>query len=368
MAFKEFIESQGYELLGEPKVGGFAIVVKVRHVKNNYIRAFKILKEAVFNQESKAYKDFVKEFETLRKLGDGNHPNIVRVYQRHLINNQAIVEMEYVEGEDLRNYLVANDNFLSVEEVSRLVEQIGSALSYCHRNGVKHNDIHSGNIIRKENGEFVLLDFGLAFLGDRVERSSLTRYGAPEYKAPEKWKNEKDELTEQSDIYSFGVVMFGYLAGRVPFCGDPNLNSTARNYELMKAHLQETPPRIFDLRKRYYEQAHPGETYEQDYPQWLEDVILKCLEKDPKKRFKDGKELYERIVEHLGEERSVYNAAEYLKLKRLYDELLSEKQKIEKEYDELNRRLNELKFCVNCGIKAESPRARFCRICGKKFN
>lgn len=327
-----------YTLLGELGSGGFAKVYKVRHNKLGYIRAIRVLNEPVTNEDSPTYQKFLRECKVLLRLGNGCHHNIVHIYQPRLLDSHAVVEMDYVDGKDISHYLNENGNFLPVDEVLRMTEEISSALAYCHEDIYKfcmdpdednlesdpidggklliddatrkrliekykviHNDIHSGNIMRRGDGTFVLLDFGLAITdGDDVRKSSRHENGAVEFKAPEKWEDDRS-LTEQSDIYSFGVVMYEYLAGRVPFPYDKSLSSTEATYKLSKQHKEQRPSGIFDLRKAYYEAKYPGKTYEKDYPDWLEAVIMKCLEKDPINRFKNGKELNECIVGHLNE-------------------------------------------------------------------
>ena len=244
--------------------------------------------------------------------------------------------MDYVDGMDLFHYIKEQKGFVPTEDVLHLLTGIGSALAYCHKDiykfcmdkeednlkddpndGTKvlldtktierlidkyrviHNDIHSGNIIRREDGNFVLLDFGLAIEGNDVVRSSRKRNGAPEFKAPEKWDNES-LLTTQSDIYSFGVVLYEYITGRVPFQFDKkNSNPSEAEYLLGKAHKEQQPPSIFELRKEAFEKAHPGATYEKDYPDWLEKVVMRCLAKSPAERFKDGKELHDFVMESI---------------------------------------------------------------------
>ena len=333
---------QEYTMLDELGRGGFATVYKVRHNELHYIRAIRVLNETIVDASSTTYQKFLHECKVLLRLGNGNHPNIVHIYQPRLLDNKALVEMDYVDGLDIQHYLKQSQFFVSTEEVVRMAMQMSSALAYCHEDIYKfcmdrdadnlqddpndgskvlvddktrkrliekykviHNDIHSGNIMRREDGNFVLLDFGLAINGDEVVRSSRRKNGAPEFKAPEKWDNEA-VLTEQSDIYSFGIVLYQCLAGRVPFPLDTkNPNSTEAEYLLSKAHQQSLPPSIEDIRKVFFESKFAGQTYQKDYPQWLEDVILKCLSKSPKDRFKDGKELYDCVKKHTLEETKV---------------------------------------------------------------
>ena len=327
-----------YTMLDELGKGGYATVYKVRHNELGYIRAIRVLNETIVDTNSTTYQKFMRECKVLLRLGNGSHPNIVHIYQPRLLENKALVEMDFVDGQDLSHYLRQEHNFVPKEEVIRMAEQIGSALAYCHEDiyrfcmdrdqdqlqddpddgskvlmdeatrqrliakyKVIHNDIHSGNIMRRGDGNFVLLDFGLAINGDEVVRSSRHTNGAPEFKAPEKW-NDESVLTEQSDIYSFGVVLYEMLAGRVPFPYDNSVSSYRAEFELGEAHQRKLPPPIYDLRKQAFEAKFPGQQYAQDYPDWLNELILKCLCKNPADRFKNGKELYAAIKHGIGGE------------------------------------------------------------------
>ena len=331
---------EDYTLLDELGQGGYATVYKVRHNNLGYIRAIRVLNAIIAHGETdKTYQKFLEECRLLLRLGNGNHPNIVHIYQPSLKAQRAIVEMDFVDGKDLYHYLEEKHSFVEIKDVLRLLSDIGSALAYCHEDIYKfcmdkdedslqddpedgrkvlldnktkqrlinkyrviHNDIHSGNIIRREDGSYVLLDFGLAIEGDSVVRSSRRKNGAPEFKAPEKWENDSI-LTTQSDIYSFGVVLYEYLAGRVPFLFDKkNSNPVEAEYLLGKAHKEQQPASIFELRKAAFEHAHPGEIYEKDYPEWLEVLIMKCLSKSTKDRFRNGKELYSFVLEYTNNE------------------------------------------------------------------
>lgn len=331
MAFLE-----DYTMLEELGRGGFATVYKVRHNKLGYIRAIRVMNPIIAHgEQDKTYLKFLEECKLLLRLGNGNHPNIVHIYQPLLKAEKAIVEMDYVDGKDLYSYLKDNKHYVNSNEVIRLVKEIGSALAYCHEDIYKfcmdrdednlkddpedgskiqldedtkqrlinkyeviHNDIHSGNIIRRENGSYVLLDFGLAIEGNVCERSSKKENGAPEFKSPEKWE-DNGVLTSQSDIYSFGVVLYEYLTGYVPFQMEKNVPPEVASANLITKVKKQTPAPIFERRKDLYEKTHPGETYKKDYPDWLETAIMKCLDKDPNKRYKNGKELYNFVIQNL---------------------------------------------------------------------
>ena len=331
-----------YTLLDELGQGGFATVYKVRHNELGYIRAIRVMNVVIARgKEDKTYQRFLDECRLLLRIGNGNHPNIVHICRPLLKDQRAAVEMDYVDGSDLLKYVKKCNGHVPADDVLRLLEDISSALAYCHEDiyrfcmdrveddlqddpedgskvlldedtrkrliqkyRVIHNDIHSDNIIRREDGSYVLLDFGLAIQGENVVRSSRRSDGAPEFKAPEKWDGDT-ELTTQSDIYSFGVVMYEYLTGRVPFPLAPeDVGSAKALYLLGEDHKSKTPDSIYELRKAAFEKTHPGEVYDApDYPLWLEEVILKCLEKKPEDRFLNGKELHDFVVMKKREDR-----------------------------------------------------------------
>ena len=327
---------KGYTILEELGKGGFATVYKVRDNEFGYIRAIRVLHEPILNEDSVTYRKFKRECEVLLRLGNGNHPNIIHICRPLLVNSLAMVEMDYINGLDIGKYIEREKGFVDVKEVINMAAQISSALAYCHEDIYKacmdrdidnlqddpedgskviideetrkrliekykviHNDIHAGNIMRSNNGNYILLDFGLAINGSEVVRSSSRHTnGSPEFKAPEKWNNEL-LLTEQSDIYSFGCVMYMMLAGRVPFEYNISLGRIKADNEIFKAHEQTPPPSIEAFRKERYEQKFEGKQYKRDFPQWLENAIMQCLEKNPDDRFKNGKELYDYIKSHL---------------------------------------------------------------------
>lgn len=316
---------QEYEKLRVLGKGAFASVYKVRHADLGYVRALKVSHELIEGKDDKAWQTFLNECRMLLRIGNGAHPNIVRIYQPRLIENKAVVEMDYVEGQSLCDY-IAREKFIPFDEFRRFAEQIVGALAYCHidvyrfmmdadadnlesdpndgrkflispekekelikKYQVIHNDLHSNNIIRRDyDGQYILLDFGLSIQEQHCVKSSSRGDGAIEYTAPEKL--DQNQISTQSDIYSLSILLYEMLTGRVPFPCEGNTPESA-HAKVYMAHLNQTPPDILELRKQAFEETHPGETYRKDLPEGLTDIIMKCLAKNPKDRFENAKEL-----------------------------------------------------------------------------
>lgn len=388
---------KGYKLLGGGEGGSFATVYKARNIELGYLCAIRELKDHIFAkniealQRNETYIRFRRETDVLLKIGGGSHPYIERINtfgtfpdpdnpSEHI----AYWERNYIQGDNLKDYLENNGNFVPVEEVVRLATQISSALAYCHEDAycflmdpeednlpdgcligdmvddeekrkelinthkVIHNDIHLKNILRRADGNYILIDFGMAVEGKDNPTPGRIHGGAAISRAPELWSdNSKTKPNEQTDIYSFGVVLYTWLAGQYPFPDDE---------KLMDAH-KRTIPKPTELefaRKKYYEEKFSGQTYTRDYPQWLEDVIMKCLMKDPKERFRNGKELYEYVLTHCNESYNVKYEVEIEQLTSKNDDLSSDNETLNTQLSEmchtnasLNKKLNSAQNSLN---------------------
>src|SRR5690606_29963675 len=222
-----------YDILKVLGHGGFSAVFKARRKTDGAIVALKQLDLTIDNEAQKEYRDFKEEVDILKKL---DHPNIVKVYEEHILDHKPSLEMEYIDGETLETIL-RREKYFSINDTLDLIEQIAGALNYCHhyylpgslahptgsvllnRDAIIHNDINPKNIIRTQNEggayRYVLIDFGLSFTDPNAVRHSKKEEGMAEYKAPEKWKG--DRVDAPSDIYSLGVMIYEVLTGAVPF-------------------------------------------------------------------------------------------------------------------------------------------------------
>ena len=386
-----------YKLLGGGEGGSFATVYKARHIELGYVCAIRELKDHIIAknkedlQKNETYKRFRRETDVLLKIGGGSHPYIERINtfgtfpdpdnpSEHI----AYWERNFIQGDNLKDYLEKNGNFVSVEEVIRLATQISSALAYCHEDAysflmnpqkdnlpegclvgdivedkdkrkelidkykVIHNDIHLKNILRRTDGNFLLIDFGMAVEGKDNPTPGRIHGGAAISRAPELWgEDSKTKPNEQTDIYSFGVVLYTWLAGQYPFPDDDTL---------MYAHKRTIiEPKTLELaRKKHYEEKFLGQTYKRDYPKWLEDIIMKCLKKDPNERFRNGKELYEYVLAHFNESYNVKYEVEIEHLTSKNDHLSSDNETLNTQLSEmrhtnasLNKQLNSVQNSLN---------------------
>ena len=251
-----------YELLEVIARGGMGIVYKARQVSLNRIVAIKMILRGELTTERDVAR-FRAEAEAAANL---DHPHIVPIYEVGEHDGQQCYSMRYVEGASL-----ARRPRSDAHSEARLVAAVAGAVHHAHRRGVLHRDIKPSNILVDTGGVPLVADFGLA---KRVDADhSLTEsgviVGTPRYMAPEQAAGRKD-LTVAVDVYSLGVVLYERLTGRTPFTGETVL-------ELLRQAREEEPPRPSSV--------CPG--LDRD----LETICLKCLEKDPLKRYASAEAL-----------------------------------------------------------------------------
>ena len=363
-----------YYSLADIGGGSFARILKVKHCELEYVRALKVLNKPVFSEEDKIYQTFRNECKTLLKICNGNHPNIVRIYKPERINQSAVVEMDYINGDTLEKYMETTI-FMQIDEVYKFIRQIGSALAYCHEDiyldqmdwtednlepdpadarkpliddakrralinkySVVHNDLHDANVMRRHyDGNFILLDFGLAIQNGKAVKSSSRRDGAIEYKSPEKWENLEVE-TPQNDIYSFGVLMYKVLTGQETFPvdkADKESRPEKAAADMMEMHLHAAPPAIEPKRKAAFKAKYPGAQWKRDYPEWLDAMVMKCLEKDPKDRYVNARELLDEFNKNMADLESSHGSSD--KLKDLNEKLATMEKSLSDTRNELSR-------------------------------
>lgn len=289
-----FTIAEGLENMGALKTGGQGSIYKTRRTRDGIITAIKLLPTPIYSESAtdKAFRDFQNEVQKLKKVNEVPNPHVVKILSSGITESGSLpfIEMEFIEGPDLEELLKPPyDPLFTIKETTRVAEQLSNALAHCHKVNVKHGDIKSNNVkFNEKTGNYVLLDFGMAIMSDEQRRTSLRQAGAIEFMAPE--QNEGMMLFE-TDVYSFGIILYELLAGTVPF---PlrNKSEMARN-RVMVEHMETPPPDLLNLRRQ-----HLPETMSQDelkVPQWLTDTIYRCLEKSPGSRFRNGMELHAHI-------------------------------------------------------------------------
>ena len=303
---KVFTITEGLENLGALKSGGQGSVYKARKT-GEIITAIKIIPTPIASEteDDKHFASFQNEVQKLKKVNEIPNPNVVSIIASGITSsgNLPYIEMEYIEGADLGELLKPPyEPVFTIKETIKVADQLANALAHCHRANIKHGDIKSNNVkFNQRTGNYMLLDFGLSVMSDEQRRTSIRYAGAIEFMAPEQ---SCGETLFETDVYSFGIILFELLAGIVPF-PLTNKGEMARN-AVMLAHMETLPPDIVTLRREAISDLWNSDKQdsEMQIPLWLISMVYKCLEKSPAKRFKNGSELQEFIhVGSLAEER-----------------------------------------------------------------
>ena len=204
-----------YRIIEQLGQGGMATVFKAYHPGLDRFVAIKVMHPA-FKQDPTFLARFQREARVVARL---DHPNIVPIYDYAEHNSNPYLVMKFIEGETLKARLSRGP--LTRDEGLRIVDAVGKALGYAHARGILHRDIKPSNILLCPDGAIYLADFGLARIAEAGEStlSSEMLLGTPHYISPEQARGERN-LDAGTDIYSFGVVLYEMVVGRVPFNAD----------------------------------------------------------------------------------------------------------------------------------------------------
>ncbi len=251
-----------YEILEKIGTGGMSDVYKARDSKLSRFVAIKVLK-----QEFAENANFVAKFRVEAQAAAGlMHPNIVNVYDVEEENDAHYIVMELVEGITLKKYIEKKAR-LSVKEAISIAIQVSMGIEAAHNNHIIHRDIKPQNIIISKEGKVKVTDFGIAKAATSNTITSNVM-GSVHYTSPEQARGGYSD--EKSDIYSLGITLFEMLTGRVPFNGDTTVAIAIK-------HIQEPIPSPRD--------------YIPEIPVSVEQIVFKCCQKSPDRRYQSVAEL-----------------------------------------------------------------------------
>src|SRR5438477_2043961 len=266
-----------YELLDEVGRGGQGVVFRARQKSLNRTVALKVI--SLGQWASKAHlKRFRLEAEAAARL---EHPGIVPIHEVGERDGSCYFSMKFVEGGQLDE--VVRRAPMSIRQAAELIAKVARTVHYAHQHGILHRDIKPGNILLDGKGEPHLTDFGLARLVET--ESTMTRtldvLGTPSYMAPEQAMGNNAAVSSVTDVYGLGAVLYQLLTGQPPFAG-------GATYETIKLLLDTEPkqPRLLNPK------------IDRD----LSTICLKCLEKDPKRRYSSALALAEDLERWLKHE------------------------------------------------------------------
>ena len=254
-----------YRIVEQLGQGGMATVFKAYHASLDRYVAIKALHPA-FNADASFATRFQREARVVARL---EHPNIVPVYDYAEHETRPYLVMKFIEGDTLKARM--DQGPLSSEEISKIVQAVGSALAYAHKQGVLHRDVKPSNVLLAKDGNIYLADFGLARMAQSGEStlSSDMVMGTPQYISPEQAMGKSD-LDQRTDLYSFGVMLYEMVVGRVPFNADTP-------FAIIHDHIYSPLP----LPRK----VNPN------VPEQVERVLLKALAKERLDRFEEASQL-----------------------------------------------------------------------------
>ena len=266
-----------YEFLEEIGRGGQAVVYRAHQKSLNRTVALKVIGLGPWTTEAHL-KRFRREAEAVAHL---EHPSIVPIYEVGEREGSCYFSMKFVEGGQLDE--VAHRDPMPIRRAVELIAKVARTVHYAHEHGILHRDIKPGNILLDQKGEPHLTDFGLARLveAESTVTATLDVLGTPSYMAPEQASGGTTKVSKATDVYGLGALLYQLLTGHPPFAG-------GTTYETIKL-LLETEPRQPRL-------LNPKVDRE------LSTICLKCLEKDPKRRYSSALALAEDLEHWLKHE------------------------------------------------------------------
>jgi serine/threonine-protein kinase len=255
-----------YEIFHELGRGGMGVVYKARQTGLQRLCALKMILGGA-HATSEAATRFLTEAAAIAKL---QHPNIVQIYHIGEADGLPFFELEFVPGGSLEKSLDGTP--WSPKKAADMAEKLALAMGEAHRQGIVHRDLKPGNVLLTRDGSPKITDFGLAKAMDSETGVTRTEsiLGSPSYMAPEQAEGRTKEASPETDVYALGAILYELITGRPPFRGATLLETL----EHVK-HAEPVPP----------SRLVPN------VPRDLETICLKCLSKEPEKRYRTADEL-----------------------------------------------------------------------------
>jgi serine/threonine protein kinase len=260
-----------YRILSPLGSGGFATVYLAVDEELHRQVAIKVPRKDRFLSEN----DYEEFFEEARVLARFEHPAIVPVYDVGTDGDVRFIVTRYVDGASLSTRL--HRGAMSFAEAARIVSQCARAIHAAHKRQIYHRDLKPGNILLGKDGEVFVADFGLALSRNKMQPMAREVSGTPRYMSPEQIRGDIVRLDGRSDIWSLGVVLYRLLTGTEPFVG---------NGRQLAMEIQEKPP----VPLRQHNELIPGV---------LEEICLRCLNKQPELRYQTAFDLARDLEEWL---------------------------------------------------------------------
>jgi serine/threonine protein kinase len=255
--------SQRYDILAEAGHGSMGSVYKARDRETGEVVALKLLKPEIASDQAMMDR-FKNELLFARKI---THKNVCRVHEFNRLGGVAYTSMEFVEGESLRSVLNRFGG-LPVRKALDLAQQICSGLQEAHAQGIVHRDLKPENVMIDQQGNVKIMDFGIARSMEAATRLTGSMVGTPAYMAPEQVAGKPVDY--RTDVYSLGLILYEVFTGTPAFQAE---NAVA----VALKQMREAPTAPHDI--------------EPTIPVPVERAILKCIEKEPSKRFQNVVEL-----------------------------------------------------------------------------
>jgi serine/threonine protein kinase/Tfp pilus assembly protein PilF len=271
------VEFGDYQLLQEVGRGGQGIVYRARQKSLNRTVALKVIGLGPWATAAHLRR-FRREAEAAASL---DHPSIVAIYEIGERDSSCYFSMKFVEGGHLDE--IAKSEPMPIRRAVELIAKVARTVHFAHEHRILHRDIKPGNILLDANGEPHLTDFGLARLVETESTVTRTQevMGTPSYMAPEQAAGESSKVSRATDVYGLGAVLYQLLTGQPPFAGETTYETTR-----MLLNTEPRQPRALNAK------------IDRD----LSTICLKCLEKDPQRRYSSALALAEDLEHWLKHE------------------------------------------------------------------